>query len=860
MLKGAIPFFGISKNEDGRELTVQYAELKNCLINRKNHVQIRPGTNNLTIPSLGTGEEVVKNYRWKGVQKNIFLTNLGRVFEYYQVSGYTYGIIELVNLEDYIGNELSENDPGLAAGYTLSNLVKTKTNGIFCAGASYTTGSGIDMRSVFMTETDGNIVFADYDLVTGAGTDGIVHHASPCHIDYNNVAATDNVRFIIESTIAGNRFVLLYEHDPTSGAVSWVFAITAYEYEWIFCAADHRYTTFAVEYRSGYVPRFGYLSVGGVFNLDDAADIPNTAVDQPILAGVSIIDPAGSDLKVFLGMDDNYIEACTITGAFPAYVYTWSRITTLANAADYIASMVWDSTNEKLLVGTHLGKLYEASITTTAEWNNPVFTLVKEFGQEISGINHKIIGTVKYYYVGLADGMYLWKDGVTAQEELVYTPEATETNYKKAVGDYMGTTHSSGAEGYLFFNENNTGGKVYVVYPGAAETVEGYTYLTEYNVEVFETDKGRIDPSDATETEAEFLIIRFVGRLVYYKNGGGSGKVRYYYDPTVPGYTTDEIPLIESATYSDGLIIIGYQGKNRITCSRPLEFFHFDQTVYFSANYSPTPNKKLETANGLIFIFSDTDTEIWSYTPGAEHDALLGRVSVIQNGLIAKEAVAKMPGAICWLNEMRELVVSTGGEPTPLADDLIKEFHGLDNFDEALLEYVRVANLQFLIIVVPGEDVSYVYDINNNFYYEWDAFKIASFAFDIQGANGFGVIDNTLELISQGFTNDSGADIDLRIRTGFIDRDIPEHKICHQLWITYVKETTDTSLIRVRYKDKNGGDWSNYRDIPANGQGQFTSVLYALGRYQRRQWEISYTGDAGIVILEVEEHFEVLEW
>lgn len=846
MLKGAIPFFGISKNEDGRELTVQYAELKNCLINRKNHAKIRPGTNNLTIPSLSADEEVVKNYRWKGVRKNIFLTNLGRVFEYYQVSGYTYGIIELVNLEDYVGNDLYENNPRppVGAGYTWVKGVKTVANGII-VGIVSNAGPMNQEQVVYNAEADGIVTStcAHIGLIAGITLQDICKS----YIDY---VGTDNV--VISYNASGSYFFEVYQ--SLAAPVQWRSRAEGTNFidqmEKVFThPASNDYVIY-IGTKTGFTPRLGYARIS-LDSFNDLGPATGMSTNETIYDAAAAQRPGGTQLKIFAGIENKllYYRFNGPTAFSSGLVATFSGNPTMVH---------FDDVNDYLFVATDNGLLYWADLSTSAKWTSPSLSILYNYGSQIFGLNHKIVEGVHYVYFSDANGTYLLKN--MKIDNLQYNPESTEANYKKKIKDIFPVTHSDGREGILFFNTQYAEGKVFVVYPSSADTIEGYTYLTEYNVEVFETDKGRIDPSDGTETEAEFLIIRFVGRLVYYKNGGGSGKIRYYYDPTVPGYTTDEIPLIASATYSDGLIVIGYQDKNRITCSRPLEFLHFDQTVYFSANYSPTPNKKLEAANGLIFVFSDTDTEIWTYTPGVEHDALLGRVSVIQNGLIAKEAVAKIPGAICWLNEMRELVVSTGGEPTPMADDLIKEFHGLDNFDEALMEYVRVANLQFLTIVIPGEDVSYVYDINNNFYYEWDAFKIASFAFDIQGANAFGVIYNNLALISQDFTDDSGSDIDLRIRTGFIDREIPEHKICHQLWITYVKETTDTALIRVRYKDKNGGDWSNYRDIPANGQGQFTSVLYALGRYQRRQWEISYTGDAGIVILEIEEHFEVLEW
>ena len=855
--KAVIPFLGIQKNVDERELTVQAAELKNCLINSKGHIQIRPGTNNLTIPSLDAGEEVIKNYRWNGAEKNILLTNHGRVFEYYQITGQQYGIIELVDLETYIGNELYENDPSITSGYNLVGLVKTTLGNYFACGASQPQGSGNDMQAVFMAETDGTIVFTKYDYIGGSGTDGEIIHCAPVHIDFNNVSPSDNVRISAVLYIGAVRYSSIYEFNPLTGAVSGIVgSATTWTDRWLFPSADHKFSTFTVEYRPGLIPKFGYQDMSA-WGLQDIIDIPNTIADQEILAGISIIDPGGTDLKVFLGMDDNNIEAVTITGTYlTAYVYTWSQITTLTNTNDYITHMSYDAATTKLIIGTNLGKLYEAIISTTAQWNNPSFSLIANLGVAITGVNHKVVDSINYWYLGLPDGMYVYKN--LGSEELVYNPEASETDYKKGVSDYISITHSGGQEGYLFFNSNNTDGKVYAIYPGAAKTVEGFTYLTECNVEIFETDKSKIDPTDVNEIEQPFLIILFVGRLVYYKMNGGEGKIRYYWDPIGGAYTSDEIPLIRSAGYTDGLIVIAYEDKNRFTWSRPTEILHFDDTVYASANYSPTPNIKIGVAMGLVFIFSVQDTEIWSYTPNTVHDKLMSRVGVIQSGLFARNSVFKFPGYLGWLDQNRSWVFSNGGEPQPLPNSIMREIFRISTATECISQYVRIENLEFLFFTFLTEDKTFVYDMYNDFFYEWDEFKVASAAFDIEGGSTFAVIDNDLTLMSQDITSDDGSDINLVIRTPWIDHGCDEHKICRWLDLTFVKEISDTEYIQVRKRTKISGAWSDWRNVRLNTLGQHKMKIYRFGRYQKIQFEFRYSGTMGLKIIEISESYERL--
>ena len=146
----------------------------------------------------------------------------------------------------------------------------------------------------------------------------------------------------------------------------------------------------------------------------------------------------------------------------------------------------------------------------------------------------------------------------------------------------------------------------------------------------------------------------------------------------------------------------------------------------------------------------------------------------------------------------------------------------------------------------------------NGFFYAWDGFKIVSAAMDTTTGKQFVTVDGDIYLLDSEDPNDDGANIEVNVRFGYQDWGSPLGKITRWLALSMVKDTTDTVYMYIRHRDKIGGAWSSWRQVPLNTNGNFDRRVFAFGRYKERQWEFNYNGSKGITLKQVTEYSEGL--
>lgn len=315
------------------------------------------------------------------------------------------------------------------------------------------------------------------------------------------------------------------------------------------------------------------------------------------------------------------------------------------------------------------------------------------------------------------------------------------------------------------------------------------------------------------------------------------------------GFPTPHIP---TPAFMDGYIFLPDTDSLDIYNSDTTNPYSWGALNFASAESYPDPVIGLARQNNFIVAFGTESTEfMYNYakanqitdfdTPLDRHESM-----VLQTGILNRNAVLQAERLLVFIGDSlmggHSVWRMDGSNAKEISTEYVEKFIDLEDTTTNITGFgVRVAGHILFLMNLPTANKTFVYDLEENAWTEWQynggMFPFVSFC----DADGDIVLQHTsngkLYKLDPLVYNDFDVDIEARIRLAKQDFDTDSYKFYHQTTIIGDKSTGAYIL---RWSDDDYTTWSNDKALPITDRPYFMRS----GKARRRAWELEYTNNS----------------
>jgi hypothetical protein len=346
-----------------------------------------------------------------------------------------------------------------------------------------------------------------------------------------------------------------------------------------------------------------------------------------------------------------------------------------------------------------------------------------------------------------------------------------------------------------------------------------------------------------------------------------------------PAYLTDgDAPTtVRAIAELDTYLLALEDATERVWYSQPGDPTDW-QGLFVSAQYKPDLAKVIGVRNDVIEIVGTQSIEGWrddGSTPFVKESQY-----TIDHGVLAPHSFKFCTGFDgngywYWLNEHRQIVRMVGRQAVPVSpESLGKYLQTFSSVSDAIGGECDINGTPHYVITFPTEDKTIAINLGIGAWSEfgyWDSgsasherWRGSSYAFatawnlQLVGDYENGKIYKTDSTTYQ----DDGSTLNTLIRTENVDRGtLSERKYPRALYIwvkkSNVSTITDAATLTIKWKDSGRTAWKTERSVALGyvGDTVFRGKVTDLGSYYSRQYQISMTDNAPLVLVRIEEEF-----
>lgn len=382
---------------------------------------------------------------------------------------------------------------------------------------------------------------------------------------------------------------------------------------------------------------------------------------------------------------------------------------------------------------------------------------------------------------------------------------------------------------------------------------DGRIYSVEEDgsvTDLSDTDLVNINNPVTFADNGDYLVIATGGRMVY--TDGTAASVQYIADGDAPIDVTHVIFL-------DNWIIANEVGTGRFHYAdfvgAPTAWFAVD---VFSAESNPDNIIALYVLPTLFYVVGTASIEFW-INDGVSPFSRLGGTSLSKGGMSPYSGQI-VNQTFYFFDNTKRLSYLSGTQIVPVNTPFDKTIQQIDQVQDSFMFYITPFGRNFIVILFPSANRSFVYDFQSDSWYEWSYWQESNstrkrflgncycFA-SAWNKHLFGSFqsDDILEM-KEEYVDDDGADIRMSKISGFLDHGSPnQRKRCYSLSLRIKTgegigdEGSEIPYFRMKYEDvlKDGTTkMSNWRQIPMNVRGErgFLVTLRNLGSYYIRRY------------------------
>ena len=327
---------------------------------------------------------------------------------------------------------------------------------------------------------------------------------------------------------------------------------------------------------------------------------------------------------------------------------------------------------------------------------------------------------------------------------------------------------------------------------------------------------------------------------VSFSGGGGSSAAG---TADLCGLPSAFIPDIE---FFDGYIIVCSE-DGKIFNSELEDPSQWNSITYVQAQKFPDDLVGLARQNDTLMAFGTSTTEFYYDGGNAAPTSFLSRLDqgTLQIGCASLNSIVHQENFVIW--------VASGGS----GGYTVQKLDGITNLkkvstdpiervisaegasiSDARATAIRIAGHFFYVLTLTSADRTFVLDIDDERWYEWQSGSSGAFDFVssiehsaevyLQHVDTGKIYKFTLE----SYTDD-GDDIEVLLQTAPIDYDSMHRKFIKRFEL-YGDQQTTASPVEISYSDDNYKTWSTPREINMKNR----AWLAGLGSTRRRAWKV----------------------
>lgn len=324
------------------------------------------------------------------------------------------------------------------------------------------------------------------------------------------------------------------------------------------------------------------------------------------------------------------------------------------------------------------------------------------------------------------------------------------------------------------------------------------------------------------------------------------GTVTWEFKGEYGGFPTPHIP---TPMFMDGYIFLPEANSLDIYSSGITFPRSWSALDFVGAESYPDPIVGLARQNNYIVAFGTNSTEFMYNAAKSnglvEFDSPLDRQEslVLQVGSLYRNSLLQAERTIVFIGSSqlggKSVWRMDGNNAKEISTEYIEKFLDLENSASNVTGFgIRIFGHMLYIINMPTANKTFVYDIEENIWTEWEyaggMIPFVSFC----EADGIILLQHKdngiIYKLDPTVYNDFDADISARVRLAKQDFDTDSYKFFHQ---TVVIGDTPQHTDILRWSDDDYVTWSNDHVLQATDRPYFTRS----GKARRRAWELEYT-------------------
>ncbi len=318
-----------------------------------------------------------------------------------------------------------------------------------------------------------------------------------------------------------------------------------------------------------------------------------------------------------------------------------------------------------------------------------------------------------------------------------------------------------------------------------------------------------------------------------------SGYIYTLSDNSFVEITDEDFPTPNGLTFQDGFFLVLARSTGQIWKSGALDGTTWAPLDFTTAEANPDDAIGILSSQRELLIMG-TDTIEPFYNSG-NADFPFERIDgvLIEEGLAAKRAYAKLDNTIYWLStELNIMRVGENYQAVNVSNSTIaSEINSYSSVEDAFFYDLEFEGNAFLVCVFPSGKATWVYNAKNQGWNKWDSYpdddyhrgNCYEYAYGmyLAGDRDNGIIykldkdvftDNN-QMIKRIFTIPR-----IRLNRDFIFLHTLEFNMEYGVGLDAAVQGSDPKM-NMRYSTDNGNNWSNYREVSLGKIGQYDNVI-----------------------------------
>jgi hypothetical protein len=369
--------------------------------------------------------------------------------------------------------------------------------------------------------------------------------------------------------------------------------------------------------------------------------------------------------------------------------------------------------------------------------------------------------------------------------------------------------------------------------------------------------------ADGTDLAGTPWLYMANGKMVYSINGANTVEPT---DPNAPDAT--HVAYIKSA------FLANEPGTNRFlfTDTNPNTLV-LDNTYWSSPDNPLTCEAKGDTLLAMvaawqeIYAWGTQGLEVWQNDGITPFAPISGAFS--EGGITAPYSVVVADNTLfglCVIGGSRVVIKMNGRAPAVISEPIARVLADMDDVSDAIGDLVSVGGMAIYLLSFPTANQTWAYDYKNDTWSRWGKWDESTGSHDrflgqhscfAKAWNKHLIMsreDGKIYEMRRDVYDDDGLEMVSFRRTGWIDHNTFNRKICDQFYVKCKAGESDIATLLVRWRADGGEEWSKYMELLLSpvGDRDFLSKNNRFGMYRTRQYEFRISDNADLVLVRVD--------